>query len=51
MWGEWRKGFFLHFLDYNFCYVFETDFRFIYYIPKISGCSHNIWDCALCDII
>ena len=42
---------FLHFLDYLFCYAFETDLRFIYYIPEISSSSHNVWDYALCDII
>ena len=44
-------GFFLRFLDYFFCYAFETNLRFIYYIPEISRSSHNVWDYALCDII
>ena len=28
--------FFLHFLDYLFCYTFETNLRFIYYILTTS---------------
>lgn len=45
---------FLHFLDYLFCYAFETDLRFIYYILEKSRSFQkppNIWDCAVCDII
>ena len=41
----------LRFLDYFFYYAFETNLRFIYYIPEISRSSHNVWDYALCDII
>ena len=44
----------LQFLDFLFCYVFETNLSFIYYISEKSRSlqnSHNIWDCALCDII
>ena len=32
-------------------YIFETNLHFIYYIPEISRSSHDVWDCALCDII
>ena len=35
----WEGGgrVFLHFLDYLFYYVLETNLHFIYYIPEISG--------------
>ena len=58
MWGGGRLFFcvrvllfFLHFLDYLFCYAFEISLRLICYIPEISSSSHNVWDYALCNII
>ena len=49
--GGGGGGFFLHFL-LSFLLCFETNF--IYYIPgkpRSFQKSHNVWDCALCDII
>ena len=54
MWGGGGRFFFFLILDNLFCYVFETNLRFIYHIPEKSKYfqnSHNIWDCALSDII
>ena len=44
-------GVFLRFLDYLFCYAFETNLRFICSIPEISRSSHNVLDYALCVTI
>ena len=46
MWGGGEEG-----VVYLFCYTFETNSRFIYYIPDISRSSHNVWDYPICDII
>ena len=52
----WKKTdflweFFLHFSACLFRYAFETNLRFVCFIPEIYRSSHNVWDCALCDII